>query len=127
MVIYKICVFGADRKSNMAARAHNVFWLVEIHNSIGLVVSNKKIFKISTNQNTLWALAAMLDFRSATKTKIYNYSFCIVQYEFLCTLEISIHLNLKALVNIVFKAHWPQQKTIIVYYHFCLLFIKLFK
>ena len=30
MVIYKICVFGADRKSNMAARAHNVFWLVEI-------------------------------------------------------------------------------------------------
>jgi hypothetical protein len=25
MVIYKICVFGADRKSNMAARAHNVF------------------------------------------------------------------------------------------------------
>jgi hypothetical protein len=36
----------------------------------GLVVSNKKIFKISTNQNTLWALAAMLDFRSAPKTKI---------------------------------------------------------
>jgi hypothetical protein len=25
-----IFVFGADRKSNMAARAHNVFWLVEI-------------------------------------------------------------------------------------------------
>ena len=24
MVIYKIFVFGADRKSNMAARAHNV-------------------------------------------------------------------------------------------------------
>jgi hypothetical protein len=24
MVIYKICVFGADRKSNMAARAYNV-------------------------------------------------------------------------------------------------------
>jgi hypothetical protein len=23
--IYKICVFGADRKSNMAARAYNVF------------------------------------------------------------------------------------------------------
>jgi hypothetical protein len=51
----------------MAARAHNVFWLVEIlkivllettkpnefHNSFGLVVSNKKIFKISTNQNTI--------------------------------------------------------------------------
>jgi hypothetical protein len=32
MVVYKICVFGADRKSNMAARAYNVFWLVEILN-----------------------------------------------------------------------------------------------
>jgi hypothetical protein len=30
MVIYKIFVFGADRKSNMAAKAHNVFWLVKI-------------------------------------------------------------------------------------------------
>jgi hypothetical protein len=30
MVVYKIFVFGADRKSNMAARAYNVFWLVEI-------------------------------------------------------------------------------------------------
>jgi hypothetical protein len=30
MVIYKIFVFGTDRKSNMAARAHNVFWMVEI-------------------------------------------------------------------------------------------------
>jgi hypothetical protein len=30
MVIYNIFVFGADQKSNMAARAHNVFWLVEI-------------------------------------------------------------------------------------------------
>jgi hypothetical protein len=30
MVIYKIFVFGADRKSNMAASAHNVFWLVKI-------------------------------------------------------------------------------------------------
>jgi hypothetical protein len=30
MVIYKICIFGADRKSNMAARAYNVFWLVKI-------------------------------------------------------------------------------------------------
>ena len=27
-------------------------------------------FKISTNQNTLWALAAMLDFQSVPKTKI---------------------------------------------------------
>jgi hypothetical protein len=30
MVIYKIFVFGADRKSNMAARVHNVFSLAEI-------------------------------------------------------------------------------------------------
>jgi hypothetical protein len=33
------------------------------------VVSNKKIFKISTNQNTLWALAAMLDFPISAKNK----------------------------------------------------------
>ena len=46
--------------------------------------------------------------------------FCIDQYKFLWTLEINIHLSLKASVNIVFKVHknlhWPQQKTIIVYY-----------
>jgi hypothetical protein len=30
MVLYKICVFGADLKSNMAARVHNVFSLAEI-------------------------------------------------------------------------------------------------
>jgi hypothetical protein len=50
--------------------------------------------------------------------KKYNV-FCIGQYEFLWTLEINIHLSLKASVNIVFKvhkdSHWPQQKTIIVY------------
>jgi hypothetical protein len=40
----------------MAARAYNVFSLADI-------------LKM-TNQNTLWALAAMLDFRSAPKTKI---------------------------------------------------------
>ena len=33
------------------------------------MVSNKQIYKISTNENTLWALAAMLDFRSAPKKK----------------------------------------------------------
>jgi hypothetical protein len=33
----------------------------------GLVVSDKKIFKVSTNQNTLLALAAMLNFRIYTK------------------------------------------------------------
>jgi hypothetical protein len=31
------------------------------------VVSDKKIFKISANENTLWTLAAMLDFKSAPK------------------------------------------------------------
>jgi hypothetical protein len=31
--------------------------------------SDKKIFKISANENTLWTLAAMLDFKSAPKTQ----------------------------------------------------------
>jgi hypothetical protein len=30
MVLYQICVFGANLKSNMAARVHNVFSLAEI-------------------------------------------------------------------------------------------------
>ena len=30
MVLYQICVFGAELKSNMAARVHNVFSLAEI-------------------------------------------------------------------------------------------------
>jgi hypothetical protein len=30
MVLYQICVFGADLNSNMAARVHNVFSLAEI-------------------------------------------------------------------------------------------------
>jgi hypothetical protein len=30
MILYQICVFGADLKSNMAARVHNVFSLAEI-------------------------------------------------------------------------------------------------
>jgi hypothetical protein len=50
----------------------NPTWLlgpIMSHNSIGLVVSNKKIFKISTNQNTLWTLAAMLDFDQGQKQK----------------------------------------------------------
>ena len=33
------------------------------------MVSDKKIFKISANENTLWTLAAMLDFKSAPKHK----------------------------------------------------------
>jgi hypothetical protein len=35
------------------------------------VVSDKKIFKISANENTLWTLAAMLDFKSAPILKIF--------------------------------------------------------
>jgi hypothetical protein len=47
MVIYKIFVFGADRKSNMPARAHNVFWLVDI----------LKIFLLETTKPIeLWSL-----------------------------------------------------------------------
>ena len=30
MVLYQMCVVGADLKSNMAARVHNVFSLAEI-------------------------------------------------------------------------------------------------
>jgi hypothetical protein len=30
MILYQICVFGADLKSNMAAKVHNVFSLAEI-------------------------------------------------------------------------------------------------
>ena len=45
--------------------------LLKVHNSIDLVVSDKKIFKISANENTLWTLAAMLDFKSAPKTQIW--------------------------------------------------------
>jgi hypothetical protein len=64
MVLYQICVFGAELKSNMAARVHNVFSLPEILKIFG------RNYQASTNQNTLWALAAMLDFRSAPETKI---------------------------------------------------------
>jgi hypothetical protein len=32
MVLYQICVFGADLKSNMASRVYNVFSLAEILN-----------------------------------------------------------------------------------------------
>ena len=44
---------------------------MQSHNSIGLDVFDKKIFKISANENTLWTLAAMLNFKSASKTQIW--------------------------------------------------------
>jgi hypothetical protein len=47
----------------------NMFKNLLSHNSIGQVVSDKKIFKISANENTLRTLAAMLDFKSAPKTQ----------------------------------------------------------
>ena len=34
------------------------------------MVSDKKIFKISANENTLWTLAAMLDLKTAPKTNL---------------------------------------------------------
>ena len=40
---------------------------LQSHNSIDLVVSDKKIFKISANENTLWTLAAMLDFKPSSE------------------------------------------------------------
>jgi hypothetical protein len=49
----------------------NLRSFLQSHNSIGLVVYDKKIFKISANENTLWTLAAMLDFKSAPKTQIW--------------------------------------------------------
>ena len=60
MVIYKICVFGADRKSNMAARAHNVFWLVEI----------LKIFLSETTKPIECESFADRKFKMATMTQL---------------------------------------------------------
>jgi hypothetical protein len=43
------------------------------------VVSDKKIFKISANESTLWTLAAMLDFKSAPKTQIWHFLASLVE------------------------------------------------
>jgi hypothetical protein len=61
-----LCQIGVDRKFKMAAMTRLSLTL----DPMGISHFHKKIFKISTNPNTLWALAAMLDFRSAPKTKI---------------------------------------------------------
>jgi hypothetical protein len=37
------------------------------------VVSDKKIFKISAYENTLWTLAAMLDFKSANTNLVEDH------------------------------------------------------
>jgi hypothetical protein len=51
MVLYQICVFGADLKSNMAERVHNVFSLVEIL-KIFLSETSKPIDEEKQNKNT---------------------------------------------------------------------------
>jgi hypothetical protein len=60
-------------KLNLLVRNHQANWIVTL----------QEIFKISTNQNTLWALAAMLDFRSVPKTKIL---YMTIQWTFLPSL-----------------------------------------
>jgi hypothetical protein len=56
----------------VSVRCPSVSWsFLQNHNSISLMVSDKKIFKISANENTLWTMAAMLDFKSAPKTQIW--------------------------------------------------------
>jgi hypothetical protein len=66
------------------------------------VVSNKKIFKISTNQNTLWALAAMLDFRLAPKTqKLARNVHWMVLYQ-ICVFGADLKSNMAARVHNAF-------------------------
>jgi hypothetical protein len=57
MVIYNIFVVGTDQKSNMAARTHNVFWLVEI----------LKIFLLETTKHLNCDFAGMIIGLSCTK------------------------------------------------------------
>jgi hypothetical protein len=61
--------FPIGKRFTILVQDHPMIFL-QSHNSIDLVVSDKKIFKISANENTLWTLAAMLDFKSAPKTQI---------------------------------------------------------
>jgi hypothetical protein len=99
-------------------------------NYISIRPMDIKVMWNSSNQNrrisvTLeWSNGDFQKFRRLGFTFTFHFNvikqlvFCIGQYEFLWTLEINIHLSLKASVNIVFKVHensyWPQQKTIIV-------------
>jgi hypothetical protein len=57
MVLYQIGVFGADLKSNMAARVHNVFSLAEI----------LKIFLSETTKPIDFDFAGMIIGWSCTK------------------------------------------------------------
>jgi uncharacterized membrane-anchored protein len=73
MVIYKNFVFGADRKSNMAARVYNVFWLVEIL-KIFLLETTKKRWKceipIGSYVKLSRVMVAILNFRLANDSQI---------------------------------------------------------
>jgi hypothetical protein len=51
MVLYQICVFDADLKSNMAARVHNVFSLAEILKILNPVDMHTSIMCINILQN----------------------------------------------------------------------------
>jgi hypothetical protein len=64
MVLYQICVFGADLKSNMAARVHNVFSLAEILKIFGRTTTHDK------NSHGLWP--------GELKMTIKNPPFCIL-------------------------------------------------
>jgi hypothetical protein len=64
MVLYQICVFGADLKSNMAARVHNVFSLAEILIIFGEL---KKCLRASQDIYQSWN-SNVLTFMSLSKS-----------------------------------------------------------
>jgi hypothetical protein len=71
MVLYQICVFGADLKSNMAARVHNVFSLAEILKN--LLVRNHQanwIVTLGSNVKLSRVMVAILNFRSANDSQV---------------------------------------------------------
>jgi hypothetical protein len=51
MVLYQICVFGADLKSNMAARVHNVFSLAEI---LKIFLDGRRTLTHDKSSHGLW-------------------------------------------------------------------------
>jgi hypothetical protein len=53
MELYQICVFGADLKSNMAARVHNVFSLAEISKGLCFAETTKIPYSVLIRQNVL--------------------------------------------------------------------------
>jgi hypothetical protein len=57
--LYKMFVFGTDWKSNMAARAHNVFWLVEILNIFLLETTKPIELRLCRNEN--WVVNLVQD------------------------------------------------------------------